>query len=137
MFGLRGYGLSRTLFQGGLALVYLIAFICALNQFRPLLGEHGLLPVPDFVRQVPFRESPSLFYFWPKDAAFLTGAWIGILLSLFALTGLAQRGSIWIAVVTWALLWALYLSLVNAGPDVLRLRMGIDSAREPVSSPSF
>jgi hypothetical protein len=115
MFGLKGYWLSRSLFQSGLALVYLIAFLCALNQFRPLLGEHGLTPVPDFVRQVPFRDSPSLFYFWPKDAAFLTAAWIGILLSIFAMTGFAQRGSIWIAVITWALLWALYLSLVNVG----------------------
>ena len=64
------YWLTRLVFQRGLALIYLIAFICALNQFRPLLGEHGLLPVPAFVRQVPFRETPSLFYLAPKDWAF-------------------------------------------------------------------
>src|SRR5689334_18519235 len=32
------YWLTRTVFQRGLALVYLIAFLNAVNQFRPLLG---------------------------------------------------------------------------------------------------
>src|ERR1700693_309153 len=85
------YWLSRFLFQRGLALVYLIAFLVALNQFRPLLGEHGLLPVPNFVKQVPFADSPSLFYLFPKDAAFAAAAWAGIALSLAALTGLSRR----------------------------------------------
>jgi hypothetical protein len=53
------YWLPRLLFQRGLALVYLIAFVLAVNQFRPLLGEHGLLPVPLFVKQVAFRPNCS------------------------------------------------------------------------------
>lgn len=61
------YWLTRLVFQRELGVIYLIAFICALNQFRPLLGERGLLPVPDFVRQVPFRETPSLFFLAPRD----------------------------------------------------------------------
>ena len=81
MFDLKGYWLSRSLFQSSLGFVYLIAFLVALNQFRPLLGEHGLLPVPAFVKQVPFRSSPSLFYLLPTDTAFLTAAWSGIVLS--------------------------------------------------------
>src|SRR5205807_823979 len=63
------YWLTRLVFQRGLGLVYLTAFVCALNQFRPLLGEHGLLPVPIFARQTTFSESPSLFLFVPKDWA--------------------------------------------------------------------
>lgn len=31
------------------------------SQFRPLLGERGLLPVPRFVERVPARTSPSQF----------------------------------------------------------------------------
>ena len=63
------YGFTRTVFQRALGLVYLIAFVNAVNQFKPLLGERGLLPVTDWVRAIPFRETPSLFYFAPKDAA--------------------------------------------------------------------
>jgi len=109
------YWLTRFLFQRGLALVYLIAFLVALNQFRPLLGEHGLLPVPNFVRQVPFTDSPSLFYLFPKDAAFAVAAWGGIALSLLALTGLSGRFSLGISVAIWAALWALYISFANVG----------------------
>ena len=33
------YWLSRLVFERGLAAIYLIAFLTAVNQFRPLLGE--------------------------------------------------------------------------------------------------
>jgi len=44
------YWYTRLVFERALALVYLIAFLCAAHQFIPLLGERGLLPVPRFVR---------------------------------------------------------------------------------------
>ena len=56
------YWHSRWLLERSLALIYLVAFLVALNQFVPLLGEHGLLPVPRFVSAVPFSASPSLFF---------------------------------------------------------------------------
>ena len=117
MFEAKSYWLSRAVFQTGLALVYLIAFICALNQFVPLLGEHGLLPAPDFIRQVPFRQSPSLFYLYPKDVAFVSAAVLGILLSAFAATGLSERSGNWVSLPVWSLLWILYLSFVNVGQE--------------------
>ena len=55
----RGYWLTRLLLEGGIGVICLVAFLVALNQFRPLLGARGLLPVRLFVKQVPFRESPS------------------------------------------------------------------------------
>ena len=58
----RGLWLARLLLERGIGLICLIAFIVALNQFKPLLGERGLLPVPLFVKQVSFRETPSLFF---------------------------------------------------------------------------
>jgi hypothetical protein len=115
MWDAPGYWLTRLVFKRGLALVYLIGFIVALNQFRPLLGERGLLPVPAFLKQVTFRESPSLFFFWPKDAAFAAAAWIGIAFACVALTGLADRYPTWVSMIVWAVMWALYISFVNVG----------------------
>lgn len=109
------YWIARIVFQRGLGLTCLVAFLCALNQFRPLVGERGLLPVPIFVRQVPFKESPSLFYWFPKDAAFTAAAWIGIVLSCLVLTGITERFGSWLVMIVWAAIYLLYLSFVNVG----------------------
>jgi hypothetical protein len=109
------YWCTRLVFQRGLGLVYLIAFVCALNQFRPLLGERGLLPVPAFVRQVPFRTAPSLFYLAPNDRAFAAAAWSGILLSALVIAGLADRYTSWLNSLVWFGMWLLYISFVNVG----------------------
>ncbi|HVY55322.1 MAG TPA: lipase maturation factor family protein, partial [Thermodesulfobacteriota bacterium] len=109
------YWLTRLVLQRGLALVYLIAFIAVIHQFKPLLGEHGLLPVPEFVRQVPFSASPSIFFWFPTDFAFDLFGWIGIALSLFALTGYSEKFGNYISAATWGALWLVYLSYVNVG----------------------
>src|SRR3954468_9496965 len=88
---IRGYWLTRLLLYRGLGVICLIAFLVALNQFRPLLGERGLLPVPLFVKLVPFRSSPSLFYLFPRDSAFTIAAWAGVILSCLVITGIAER----------------------------------------------
>jgi hypothetical protein len=110
-----GYWLTRLLLQRGLALVYLIAFLVAANQFRPLCGEHGLLPAPQFIRETPFRAAPSIFYLFPRDDAFAIFSWLGVLLALLALTGLSERFGLWPSMVVWTLLWLIYLSFVNIG----------------------
>jgi hypothetical protein len=112
--GPSGYWYSRLVFERGLALIYLVAFVSALNQFVPLLGQNGLLPVPAYVRLVPFRAAPSLFFFAPTDAAFRAAAWLGIALSLVAASGLAETRGL-AAGAVWAALWVLYLSFVNVG----------------------
>ncbi len=112
--GLIGYSLSRWVFARGVALIYFIAFLCAANQFVPLLGEHGLLPVARFVRFVPFGESPSLFYLSPTDTTFRVSAWIGIALSCIAFLGWFDRSALASGAI-WCGLWILYLSFVNVG----------------------
>src|SRR5690349_24500179 len=107
MDGAQEFWLTRLLFQRALGLVYLIAFLVALNQFKPLLGERGLLPVPIFIKQVPFRASPSLFYFLPREAAFTAAAWIGIILSCLIISGLATRHT-WSSVACWLIIYLLY-----------------------------
>ena len=109
------YRYSRWLFERALAAIYLIAFIAAATQFVPLLGERGLQPVGRWVQQVPFRASPSLFYFFPHDIAFRVSAWVGVALAAFALTAVPQQIGPWLSAATWAVLWALYLSFVNVG----------------------
>jgi hypothetical protein len=109
-----GYWYSRLIFERALALMYFVAFACTVNQFVPLVGERGLLPVSRFVRYVPFRASPSLFFFAPTDVAFRTAAWAGVALSAIALTGVAERSGL-LSGAVWATLWLLYLSFVNVG----------------------
>jgi hypothetical protein len=113
--GLPGYWYSRFVFERALAGIYFVAFLCAANQFLPLLGERGLLPISRFIQFVPFRSSPSLFYFAHGDLVVRIAAWLGVALSALMLTGLPQRWGAIPAAVGWALLWALYLSFVNVG----------------------
>jgi hypothetical protein len=112
--GVRGYWLTRLLLERSIGVICLIAFIVALNQFKPLLGARGLLPVPLFVKQVPFRESPSLFYWWPADAAFTLFSWIGIVLSCLVISGISSKYT-WLSIAIWATIYLIYLSFVNVG----------------------
>jgi len=109
------YWYSRFLFERALAAMYVVAFACAVNQFVPLLGERGLLPVSRFTQFVPFRASPSLFYLSPTDTAFRIGAWIGLGLALLALSSWPQQRGTLASALVWAALWVLYLSFVNVG----------------------
>jgi len=114
-FGAPDYVLARLVLQRGLGLVYLIAFLVTVCQFRPLLGERGLEPVPRFVSAVPFRRAPSLFHLRYSDRLLVVVAGAGILGSAAVLTGLVQRGPLWLCMLVWLLLWMLYLSIVNVG----------------------
>jgi hypothetical protein len=109
------YWYSRWLFERALAAIYLVAFLAAAVQFVPLLGEHGLEPVGRWAQQVPFRASPSLFYLFPRDAAFRACAWLGVALAALALSAIPQRMGFWVSASVWAALWVLYLSFVNVG----------------------
>ena len=109
------YWLSRFLFQRGLALIYLIAFVVAINQWRPLLGEHGLLPAPAFLRQVTLRQAPSVFHVRYSDRMLAGVAWAGTVVSAGALVTLTDRAPTAVSMLLWALLWCSYLSMVNIG----------------------
>jgi hypothetical protein len=112
---LPGYWYSRWLLERGLAVMYLFAFVVAVNQFLPLAGERGLLPAARFLREVPFRYSPSLFHWFASDRAFRVCAWAGVLLSIVALTGATARLGALPAAALWGVLYVLYLSFINAG----------------------
>jgi len=110
-----GYWMSRLVFQRALAGVYLVAFLTAALQFRALLGERGMLPIPSFTARVPFRRAPSLFQLHYSDRFFAACAGTGCAVSLALLAGLDNRLPLWAAMSLWLLPWALYLSIVNVG----------------------
>src|SRR5579884_2143480 len=105
--------LVRLLLQRSMAAMYLIAFIVVLRQFKLLLGERGLLPVPAFLEHVSFREAPSVFCWRYSDRLLMVVGWTGLILSAAALFGLPEKGPIWVSIGTWLVLWTLYLSIVN------------------------
>ncbi|RIQ21085.1 lipase maturation factor family protein [Jiangella rhizosphaerae] len=114
-FSAEGYWLSRLVFQRALALVYLMAFVGAVRQFRGLLGERGLTPIPRYVARVRFRHAPSLFQWHYSDRFFAAVAWVGVLWSAGLLLGLADDLPVWANLLVWAVPWALYLSIVQVG----------------------
>ncbi|PAU94035.1 hypothetical protein CK503_09250 [Aliifodinibius salipaludis] len=109
------YWLSAFIIQRGLGFIYAIAFLVAINQFRPLLGENGLLPVPRFLNRIPFKKSPSIFHWHYSDRFFAVIAWLGLSLALVAAFGISDLGPLWVSMLIWFLLWILYLSIVNVG----------------------
>jgi hypothetical protein len=110
-----GYWLSRLVFQRALAVVYLVAFVNAANQFRALLGQHGLLPIPAYLARTPFRRSPSVFHAHYSDRFFGAVAWVGVAVSAALVLGLADGLPLPAHMAAWALLWALYVSIINVG----------------------
>ncbi|MEU0733089.1 lipase maturation factor family protein, partial [Streptomyces lavendulocolor] len=109
------YWLSRLVFQRALAGVYLVAFLGAALQFRALIGERGMLPVPAYLRRVPPRVAPSLFHLHYSDRFFALCAWAGAVLALALVAGAGDAVPLAVSMLMWAVLWALYLSIVNVG----------------------
>jgi hypothetical protein len=110
----RGSWLARLLLERGIACICLLAFWNAWNQYCPLLGEHGLLPVRNFIQRYPFGEAPSLFYWFPRDSAFQIAAAAGMLLALAIIFGLTSRNT-FLGLAAWLTTYLLYLSFVNVG----------------------
>ncbi len=107
--------ITRLLLQRGIAAVYLIAFVAVLRQFKPLLGERGLLPVPAFLKRVSFRKAPSIFCWKYSDHGLDLVAWTGLVVAACAVCGFTEAGPVWVSVGAWLLLWVLYLSIANVG----------------------
>jgi Lipase maturation factor len=109
------YWLAREVLQRGIAAIYLIAFVAAARQFRALIGEHGMLPVPRFLAEQSFRLAPSIFHVHYSDRFFAVVCWLGAAVSAAIVAGVADLVPLWAAMLGWLLLWLLYLSIVNVG----------------------
>ncbi len=111
------YVLVRFLMLRLLGVVYLMAFLVAARQAVPLIGEHGLLPVPRFLEAVhaaygsgaeAFVRLPTLFWIGYSDRALVAVSWLGVLLSAAVVAGVTNAG-------VQLVLWLLYLSIVQIG----------------------
>ena len=85
----------RLLIQRGMAALYLVGFVVVLNQFKPLLGERGLLPVTEHMRGTDFRgrfsAAPGIFAWRYSDRLLDAVGWAGCILSMLALLGITER----------------------------------------------
>ncbi|WP_328907251.1 lipase maturation factor family protein [Streptomyces sp. NBC_00234] len=110
-----GYWLSRLIFQRSLAVLYLVAFLAAALQFRALIGERGMLPVPALLRHTHWRLAPGLFRLHYSDRFFAVVAWAGCAVALALIAGVDAYVPLWAGMLLWALPWVLYLSIVQVG----------------------
>jgi hypothetical protein len=115
LFSAPDYALARFALERGVAAVYLIAFVSALNQFPALLGEKGFLPVPDYLARRSFRTCPTLFHWRYSDRLFRVVAWTGAGLSALALVGVTSSAPLGVGLTVWLVLGFLYLSIINVG----------------------
>lgn len=106
---------GRVLFERGLAALYFTAFLVVRNQFPALLGERGLLPVPEFLKGKTFSDLPSIFHWHYSDRFLKAVSWFGMIVSLAILGGVLSKAPIGVPVLIWLLLAFLYLSIVNVG----------------------
>ncbi|PPJ22017.1 hypothetical protein C5E45_13050 [Nocardia nova] len=109
------YWFAREVFQRGLAVVYLIAFVGAARQFRALIGAGGMLPVPAFLARSSLRGSPSIFHLHYSDRFFAGVAWAGAALAVVLAAGAGNQVPLWASMLLWLAAWVLYLSIVNVG----------------------
>ena len=114
-FDAHDYEIARQVVQRGVGALAFVAFLSTLNQFRPLLGEHGLLPVPELLRLAPRLRGPSVFRWGYTDRRLVALAVAGMVLAASVVAGLPQLGPPWVPMLVLLALWILYLSIVNVG----------------------
>ncbi|MDN6676288.1 lipase maturation factor family protein, partial [Corynebacterium variabile] len=118
------FGVAREVLQRGIAALYLIGFLSTLLQFRPLAGEHGLLPAPAFLdRMRRLRERsgkkvlrPTVFslvrYTDRRPVALCTA---GCVLAVILIAGLPQAGPPWVPMLCFLAMWGGYMSVTAIG----------------------
>jgi len=110
------YDVARQVLQRGVAAIYCVAFLSTFVQFPALLGEHGLLPVPRYLRLQYARKQPMLWRWVPySDRRLRLLAGGGAVLAALVVAGVPQRGPAEVPLVVFLLLWGAYLSIVNVG----------------------
>src|ERR1700752_4236977 len=86
------YWLGRLVLERGVAAIYLIAFVAGAVQFRALIGEQGMLPVPRFLAGQSFWRTPSIFHLHYSDRLFAGASWLGAALSAAVVAGGVAAG---------------------------------------------
>jgi len=116
------FGFAREVLQRGIAALFLVAFLSTLNQFRPLLGERGLLPAPQLLEWVGASKSrrrmlrPTVFTrIRYTDRRLVTMCASGMLVAAALVAGVPQLGPPWVPMFCFLLLWGGYMSISSIG----------------------
>lgn len=109
------YEFARQVLQRGIATIFFVAFLSSLNQFPALLGERGLLPVPEYLDGFRRLGRPSLFRWRYSDRLLRLVCWSGMAIAATLILGLPQLGPPWVPLLAFLALWGLYMSVVNVG----------------------
>jgi hypothetical protein len=116
------FGFAREVLQRGVAALYFVAFVSTLNQFRPLLGERGLLPAPALLEWASTSKArgrmlrPTLFSrirYTDRRLAML--CWAGMVIAVLLVAGVPQLAPPWVPMVCFLLLWFGYMSITSIG----------------------
>jgi hypothetical protein len=113
---------ARQVLQRGIAALYIVAFASTLNQFRPLLGEHGLLPATELLEWARSSSRarrllrPTVFR-WLRytDRRLVALCVIGIGIAATLVCGIPQLGPPWVPMIAFLLLWLAYMSITSIG----------------------
>ncbi|MCX6502659.1 MAG: lipase maturation factor family protein [Microbacterium sp.] len=116
------YELGRQVLQRGIAALYLIAFLSSLNQFRPLLGERGLLPAPELLAWAGSSARrarmlrPTLFRrIRYTDRRLVVLCVAGMIVAAALVVGLPQLAGPWVPMLCFLALWFGYMSITSIG----------------------
>ena len=110
------YTIAREVIQRGVAAVFVLAFVSTFHQFPVLLGERGLLPVPEFLDRAGDRAGPTLFRRVPYSDRLLRGMCVaGVLLGALTVLGVPKQGPAWTMIAVFGVMWVLYLSIHSVG----------------------
>ncbi|MCH6231086.1 lipase maturation factor family protein [Microbacterium sp. CFH 31415] len=127
------FGVAREVLQRGIAAIYVVAFISTVNQFRPLLGERGLLPAPELLawakasaagrgqdarsaRRSAWRLRPTLFrWVTYTDRRLAALCWTGCVVAAALVCGIPQLFTPWAPMACFLALWLGYMSIVSIG----------------------
>ena len=116
------FGFAREVLQRGIAALYLVAFVSTLNQFRPLLGERGLLPAPELLEWASTSKArkrmlrPTLFTrIRYTDRRLVALSWAGIVIAATLIAGIPQLAPPWVPMICFLLLWLGYMSISSIG----------------------
>ncbi|XP_075574613.1 lipase maturation factor 1 [Pelecanus crispus] len=117
------FWLTRIVLLRSIALLYFVAFLVAYHQNKQLIGEKGLLPCKLYLQNVKkyFKGKINLdaLSYAPTIIWFLDWSDMDSILDYLSLFGLAASAFVLVTgcanMVLMAVLWVLYLSLVNVG----------------------
>ena len=116
------FGFAREVLQRGIAALYVVAFVSSLNQFRPLLGERGLLPAPELLDWAGSSKTrkrmlrPTLFTrIRYTDRRLAALCWAGIVVAAALVVGIPQFAPPWVPMICFLLLWFGYMSISSIG----------------------